>query len=43
MHTLTRPTLGDIGEEQEEIEVVPTHLPEHTPVTTPAPAEPVPA
>lgn len=37
MHANTNPTMGDIGEEQEEIELEPIEVP------TTVPAEPVPA
>ena len=36
------PIAGDIGEEQEEWEVFPEHVPAETPVESPAPA-PIPA
>lgn len=41
VHNLPTPTAGDIGEDQEEWEVVPTHQPVEAPVETPA--VPVPA
>lgn len=37
------PTMGDIGEEQEEIEVIPLGVPEEAPVKEPSPSVPVPA
>jgi hypothetical protein len=36
-------TMGDIGEEQEEIEVLPLTEPVTIPETAPAPSQPVPA
>ena len=39
---LAGPIAGDIGEEQEEWEVFPTHTPAEAPVEAPAPA-PIPA
>lgn len=35
--------MGDIGEEQEETEILPLHQPVTVPETVPAPSEPVPA
>lgn len=43
LNTFTRPTAGDIGEEQEEVEFVPLEQPSEAPVEPAVPAEPVPA
>lgn len=43
INTFTRPTAGDLGEEQEEVEFVPLEQPSEAPVEPAVPAEPVPA
>lgn len=43
LRRLSRIVMGDIGEETREIEAEPVEIPTTTPITVPAPREPVPA